>query len=476
MKKIKHYFAFVIFLPLVVSGQQTIVNGNFESWTAMPIDQLPGWFNSNSQSIPQIDSVTCFKTADHHSGNYAVKLKTVSNGIDTVPGYMLNANPNGSGGNLNFVGGFPYNSQPTKITGYYKYTTPGNDFAGLLVIFKKNGSVISQDLFKLAPASTYTSFSLTLTDSSAPDTVQIGMVSSYSIIINGGNHATGEIPGSTLYMDDLAFTGSGTMPAISGGDFENWTTTNIESPDGWEGNGDPGIIFQTTDSYKGTYALKLEETSDGGVTDITNGKATHNSYLGGGAAYTGTKDTLIGWYKFTPVGGDIATVHIRFSKNGNPIDNEGTNLTPSSSYTMFSINYSLSSAPDTMRIDISTSGSGGGGSGTGHAGTILIMDEVTLKSQPLHTGIELFHSDHSVLSAYPNPTSNLVRIYPVPVTHGPGNLQICNSLGQAMIFKNLSEVENGNGIELNTESLKPGMYFYYVTSGGFSGSGTFIKK
>ena len=152
------------------------------------------------------------------------------------------------------------------------------------------------------------------------------------------------------------------------------------------------------------------------------------------------------------------------------------NFTSTGSYTMFSIPYSLSSVPDTMEIDFGTRGTGSSGGGTGHAGTILIVDEIQLKSQPLHTGIELYHPDHATLSAYPNPTLGLIKIYPVPVTHGQGSLQICNALGQIMIFNNLSEVENGNSMELNTESLKAGMYFYYITSNGFNGSGTFIKK
>ena len=41
MKTIKHYLVFVIFLPLTALGQ-TIVNGNFESWTTIPVDTMAG--------------------------------------------------------------------------------------------------------------------------------------------------------------------------------------------------------------------------------------------------------------------------------------------------------------------------------------------------------------------------------------------------------------------------------------------------
>jgi len=473
MKTIKHILSLAILLPFMASGQ-TIVNGNFESWTATPYDMLAGWTNSNVQSIPQIGKPSYFKSTDAHSGSYALELQTVTNGVDTVGAYTLDApNPGGKG---NFTGGTPYSSQPTKITGYYKYSSPGKDSAGMLVIFKKAGVIISQDMFTLAPVSGYTAFSHNLSLNSTPDSMIIGIVSSYRII-NNNNYSTGEIPGSTLYMDDLVFTGTGTMAPIPGGDFENgWTTVNIESPVGWQGDGDPGTIYQTTDSYKGMYAVKLEETSDGGETDLTNGNPTHNGSPTGGVAYSATKDTLIGYYKFAPIGGDSARVNINFSKNGSNIYSAYANLTAAGSYTMFSIPYSLFSVPDTMEIDFGTRGPGGNGRGTGHAGTTLIVDEIQLKSQPLHTGIELFHPNHAILSAYPNPASGLININPIPTTNGQGSLEIYNSLGQALIFKNLSEIANGNGIELNTESLKPGMYFYNVTNNGFSGSGTFIKK
>jgi len=472
MRTIKHILSLTFLLPLMASGQ-IIVNGNFESWTATPIDAFAGWTSSNLQSVPQIGKASLFKSTDAHGGSYALKLETVTNGIDTIPAFALNANP---GNNGNFSGGVPYSSQPTKITGYYKYSSPGKDSAAVLVIFKKAGVTISQDMFTLAPVSGYTAFSHNLSLNSKPDSMIIGVVSSY-MIIRGGNHATGEIPGSTLYIDDLAFLGSGTMPAIPGGDFENgWTTTNIESPNGWQGDGDPGTIFQTTDSYKGLYAVKLEENSDGGETSITNGRPSHNGSPKGGVAYSGTKDTLIGYYKFSPVMGDIGGINVNFTKNGANIYNANANFTSTGTYTMFSIPYSLPFAPDSMEIDFGTRGSSGNNGGNGHAGTTLIVDEIQLKSQPLHTGFELFHPVQTTLSVYPNPTNNLIAIYPIPTTCGQGSVEICNALGQIMISKNLGEFGNSNRIELSTENLKPGMYFYYVSKEGFNGSGTFIKK
>jgi len=471
MKSIKQYLAFAIFLPLMASGQ-TIVNGNFESWTATPFDVLNGWNNSNSQSIPQIGKISCFKSTSAYSGSYAVELQTVTDGVDTVGAYILDGNP----GNGNLTGGIPYAAKPTNITGYYKYSSPGIDSGAVIVAFKKAGAIISETRFTLGKASAYTAFSFNVNLSSTPDSVIIGAVSSYRIVSNNGNYSTGIIPGSTLYLDALAFTGSGTMPPIPGGGFENWTTTNIESPDGWLGDGDPGTIYQTTDSYKGLYAIKLEETSDGGETSITNGRPTHNGSPKGGVAYTGTKDTLIGYYKFAPVKGDLAAININFTKNGINVFSGNANLTSTGTYTMFSIPFSLSSAPDSMEIDFGTRGNVSNNGGTGHAGTILIVDEIQLKSQPLHTGFELFHPSQARLSAYPNPSTDRINIYPVPATNGQGSVEIYNALGQLMILKNLGESGNSTRIELNTETLKPGLYFYYVAKSEFNGSGTFIKK
>ena len=467
MKTIKHILSLAILLPLMASGQ-TIVNGNFESWTTIPFDSYNGWSNSNIQSIPQTGKASCSKSTSAHSGNYAIELQTVTNGIDTSGAYAINTPPQNS--SSNFTGGVPYTSQPTKITGYYKYTTPGNDSAGIIVVFKKAGKIISQDMFRLGPASVYTAFpSHKLSLNSQPDSVIIGMVSSYRVIGNN-NYATGEIPNSTLYVDDLAFTGTGTMPPIPGGDFETgWTTTNFSTPNGWTLEGDPGTITQTTESYKGSYAIKMETLSSVYSSGISLGGRNKNGQTDG-VPYTGTKDTLIGYYKYTSVGGDSGFVYVDFTKNGVNLLQTGIILPPASNYTMFSIPYSLPSTPDSIQVQIRNSISN---NGTGHIGSTLIVDEVTLKSQPLHTGFELFHPIQASLSVYPNPANNLINIYPVPEIFGQGSVEICNALGKIMISKNLSEFENSNRIELSTESLKPGIY---LAKEGFNGSGTFIKK
>ena len=327
-------------------------------------------------------------------------------------------------------------------------------------------------MFRLGPAPGYTAFSHTLSLGSQPDSMIVGMVSSYRVIGNG-NYATGEIPGSTLYVDDLAFTGTGTMPPIPGGDFETgWTSTNFETPDGWTIEGDPGTVTQTTDSYKGSYAIKMETLSTVYSAGISIGKRSKNGQ-NNGVPYAGTKDTLVGYYKYTSVGGDSGSVYIGFTKNGATIFSTGMSLKQASSYTMFSIPFSLPSTPDSLLVDIRNSNSQ---HGSGHVGTILIVDEVTLKSQPWHTGFELFHPIQTSLSAYPNPAADLINIYPVPAMHGQGRVEVYNALGQIVISKNISDVENGRNIVLNSQDLKSGMYFYYINSKEFNGSGTFIKK
>src|ERR1017187_3797149 len=199
----KFIVLYALFFALCASGQ-AILNGNFETWSNTPFDNYTGWWNSNPQSLQLTGKSSCIKSTSSHSGSYAVEVQSVSNGTDTMGGYIINTNPNMKTGNKNsFFGGVPYSAQPTQITGYYKYSPQGKDSAGVIVIFKKAGVILSQDLMTLGSASGYTYFARNLSLKATPDTMIIGVVSSY-MLINNNNHMTGIIPGSTLYMDDLA--------------------------------------------------------------------------------------------------------------------------------------------------------------------------------------------------------------------------------------------------------------------------------
>ena len=119
---------------------QAIPNGGFENWSTISFDNPDMYMSSNPDALRKIGQANCTKTTDKQNGTYAIKVETkVLNG-DTVMGYFANGDPGGSGGT-------PYSQSPTGITGYYKANIQSGDQAMMIVIFKKNGSLVSQDVF-----------------------------------------------------------------------------------------------------------------------------------------------------------------------------------------------------------------------------------------------------------------------------------------------------------------------------------------
>ena len=180
---------------------QTIPNGDFEDWDMLTYNDPVGWESGNWVSALTQSDRMCFRTEDAHSGNYAMKLKTV---------YLDFAEMNigiAAAGNLgmeDISGGFPYNDTPWAISGYYKYMPVGVDSAQIVVFCSHwNDQSDSRDqtirVFNLPPVPEYTYFHepLNLGDL-VVDTVNIICLSGQAFG-GGGSNA----PGSTLYLDDL---------------------------------------------------------------------------------------------------------------------------------------------------------------------------------------------------------------------------------------------------------------------------------
>ena len=462
----KLLFLFIAALPMGLFAQ-TIPNGGFESWNSTGYDILNGWNNANRESIPMLGLVAVTKTTDKHGGNYAIRLETLSKGSDTVPGYVVNT----PGDPLKQPGGFAYSAQPTKITGFYKYSPTGKDRAMILVVFKKNSSVISFDTFSLSSASGYTSFTFNLSLKSTPDTMVIGAVSSASALENGNGTA-----GSVLFLDDIAFTGSGSLPAIMNGDFENWTTASLDVVNGWNVQAVDNTISRTTDKFKGNYAMEMKTGMNGdgsaNPTFITNGK-THNGPPDGGLPFTNSIDTLVFHYKYNSVGNDSALAMLQIRGSGNKFWGQTLSLPAQTSYTTMEIPINTGWTPDSLNISFQSSK---WPYSAKNVGSTLIIDEVQLKSSPLATGINGSKNLFSSLHLYPNPAITSTRIFPGNNISMNSELTVYNSMGQLMTSIKLAEASYPDGVEIKLDGWKAGMYFYHLSGENVNSEGSFIKE
>jgi len=385
---------------------QACPNGDFENWNVRIYAALDSnWTTSNPSSLVEGDTLTVWPVTGF-SGQ-AVHIQTPIIGTDTIQAYIVNS----AGNPTQAQGGVPYSQIPTAITGYYRYNLAGNDSAGILVIFKKAGIPIAQNLIKIrgtGSLSSFTAFSFPLASMAlTPDTVIIAATS--SDLFTPAYIASG----SWLELDQLAFTGPGVTQAIPGGTFDSWPSAESDQPDNWiianTGNSGTGVS-RTTDHYAGSYALQLKSIPGGDNTGVspgivTTGQVIHNVGMVGGQPYTLTTDTLTGYYKYAPAGTDSGAVNVSLYLAGTPVGGAFHPFLTASAWTYFEIPFSTGTTPDTMRIDLFSSVN----SAT-VTGSILKIDYLQLKSNPLPpvsvTGLQVPAS----LLLYPNPVIDELNI------------------------------------------------------------------
>ncbi len=189
-------------------------NGGFENWSNQYNYETPvSWQTLNflSTAFPP-NPLSAFKAIgiDKHSGNYALKLKTVfltnnpaPDKIDDTIGLTFTGKVNLFPPSYKY--GFPYNGRPEKFEFWAKYFPLGNDTAGVRVTLQnwngaKNDTIAFGEL-NLAATSQYTLFQLNLTyySNDLPD--------SASIIFGSSKNKYRARVGSTLFIDDAAFSG-----------------------------------------------------------------------------------------------------------------------------------------------------------------------------------------------------------------------------------------------------------------------------
>jgi PKD repeat protein len=361
---------------------QTIPNGGFESWTTVAFKDPDFMGCSNDETHGGgYSPYNAFKTTDAYHGSFAIKLTTMTNGVDTAGGYFAYGNP----GDSIPTGGLPINQTPTGIRFYQKYNFIPGDTGLVLVVFKKAGAVIGQYVYKNAGVqSNYTLFQQTFSPAltQTPDTVVFAATS-----CNFMNNAKIFLPGSTVTIDSISFTGISPQPLDMNGDFELWHPVTRDNLNGWNGRG----AIKTTDKYSGSLALELITVPPGfgsgqieaGEVSNTINRNCHNCSPSGGSPYTTQVDTLVFYYKYLPANfpsyTDSAEVNMSFSKNGVWIDGRGARLAPAiSGFQKIEIPFNLTTIPDTVQISARSSKYPYQNS---YVGSDLIIDQIYFKSQ-----------------------------------------------------------------------------------------------
>jgi hypothetical protein len=197
-------FTIMVLSYAAVSAQDTLPNPSFENWTNGGGYLNPDGWGTINQLVP-----TVFRTnvaVEVHSGTYAVKLQSAAIGPNIAPGICVTGQVNIATNGVD--GGLAYNLRPVSITGWFMYH-PGTGDTGIVTLTLSKWNGTSRDIIGEATqvfsdsVNTYTQFVKNIEYSSieTPDTAVIVLLSSTG---------TSQQASTTLFLDDLAFSNSGT--------------------------------------------------------------------------------------------------------------------------------------------------------------------------------------------------------------------------------------------------------------------------
>lgn len=466
MKKIIYLLSALTAFTFTVDAQNSVPNGNFETWTTGNAETPTGYFNSNPSTFFRCNTpFNCVKTTDAYHGSYAIQLTTNNGNGDTCMGYIVNApNPNGNNPCM-WQGGVPFNQVPTGIRGYYKSNLMAGDSGGIIIAFRAAGSCVGMYTLKFGGThNAYTLFSIPFTPAltGTPDTMIFAAIS--SDVFNSVQK-----PGSMLQLDSISLVGV-TQPANLNGDFENWTPQPLYKASGWylQNTNDQGMgITRTADAAGGSYAVELSSwlgDNNMGTPLSRGGSISTGYYLNncqgmncqrGGYPFTNQIDTLCFYYKYTPASNDTAQVWLNFKKNGNMVGNAGMPMPGLvSNYTFKKVGFNIGTPIDSVIVNFQASS--WRDTAVSYLGSVFKVDEVFFLSQA--TGIRTYDSNVS-LQAYPNPSAN--GTFTVNNVDYYDLVRVMNVYGEEVPAK-ITKVNNTAQIQVSN----PGAYLIYINARG----------
>jgi len=172
-----------------------IPNHSFENMITTSVEEADDWFSFNQMLVAELGGTSYMtKSTDATEGTYSVRLETNTDNVnEDIPALIMNGYYDLY--NDEFAGGDAFNAQPGQLTGQYKYTPSGIDSAWVLLYMWNSGNPTLLEIEDtLGTVASWTQFSIDLTFSEAPDSMQL--------ILYSGDNA-----GSVLFVDDLQFVG-----------------------------------------------------------------------------------------------------------------------------------------------------------------------------------------------------------------------------------------------------------------------------
>ncbi len=184
-----------------------------ETWNNGNFGEPESWFTSNTSTILKYGIVTVSEVPGITGSG--VLISTFIHGQDTVRSFISNTKGIAKKGQ----GGVPFHEKVVGMHGYFGYALLDDDTAKLMVVFKKNDSIVSITNYKIKGNGTQTAltpFTFPITLDVVPDTVII------EATLSSFKDKLWRHEGSYLALDSLSFIGNEKMIPIANGNFEKW--------------------------------------------------------------------------------------------------------------------------------------------------------------------------------------------------------------------------------------------------------------
>lgn len=436
------------------TGSSEIPNWDFQFWKTDTVNIPANWniFDDGVERTPG------------NTGNYAIKLT----------GKTLVSNASIGDG---FFGGSPINviRPPDSLVAYMNYSVDAGDTAGIMLMLKKNGYIISTTYCFVTGNSANSfkrmAYKINYDVPEIPDTVQVFLVPSLTFYIpNTQNN-------NYLSIDDISFLPDNTT--FTNSNFENWFESIVETPLSWFTLKYIGL--DTTDPTKNHMVSKVFfEAPDDFAAEISNinwpsigiingSLSTNNgiftSGFDGGFPVKGKHRTLNGYYKFFPANGDTMQIGVVMMKDHQDVGHAFFKASDTvSEFMPFSIPIEYFDDASTVIPDSAVIGIGSSILRNPKAGSRLIIDKLSFDGFVL--GIPNTHPDLwelDGLKIYPNPARDILIVETTSASSKPYTVSIYGINGQ--IVKYATITPGNHNITFNVGELASGSYILSVCSG-----------
>ena len=163
-----------------------------------------------------------------------------------------------------------------------------------------------------------------------------------------------------------------------------------------------------------------------------------------GKPFTASPTSMTGYYKWSPVSGDIGSINVVFNAAGVTVGGGNFDFIDAvGTYTPFTIPLSIASDPDTIIVFIS---------GGDQALSSLFIDNIRFSGGNVGVKKIAFSDDATLKIALPKSTNV--------------SYLVMNALGQLIVSENLGAMKDGvHAIKLSTSDYTTGVYFVKVKIG-----------